>query len=472
MVYQIPLMKPKKQVRDLGRRFNIETPHVEQVATLALALFDGFGFDPSERHLLAAAARLHDIGYASDPDHHVDAGLQILKDHPLDCFSSDEWTLIGLIVSLHRRTWRPVLTEAVLEEMGRPRVETAKRLAAVLRIADGLDHSHIQDASILACRRGKKVDAIRVRSRWYANNIPWAEGKSDLWEAVFARSFRIKEEKKKRSSPFDGVVRRSDSALCAARRILVSQYDVMRDCVPGILEQMDPDCLHDYRVALRRFRAALRLFRPLLAQTSAPELEPRLSALCDRLGPLRDAHVLLDFFQTLDAASVDSPDVFLALEKNAIGAHRAAAEIVESEECLAAVRLMSRLLRVDLPALERSDEDGVPFKAYVRRRFKRQVKRIRAEDVPEQAAGLHELRKRCRRARYVAEFVAPVCGPNTARLAKRLKAVATSLGEWRDLTLHAAALENAGVRELDELFARRAAAQADFARDWKKLIDA
>ncbi|HKL20382.1 MAG TPA: HD domain-containing protein, partial [Tichowtungia sp.] len=147
-------MKPKDQIRELGARFQIETPHMEQVTGLALELFDGFGFDKKDRPLLAAAARLHDIGYAADPENHVDAGLKILADNPLPAFSSRDWKLICLIVSLHRRDWRSVLTEEVRAEFSEKRLERAKALAAALRIADGLDHSHIQDTSIRFCRRG------------------------------------------------------------------------------------------------------------------------------------------------------------------------------------------------------------------------------------------------------------------------------------------------------------------------------
>jgi CHAD domain-containing protein len=437
-------MKMSEQVGDLGRRFEIETPHVEQVASLALALLDGFHLDRKERPLLAAAARLHDIGCASDPEHHVDFGLEILENHPLDSFSSNDWKLVGLVVSLHRRKWRPLITDALIKEFGRDQIKRAKRLGAILRIADGLDHSHIQDATILSCNRGRKVDTVRVCSRWGESNLLWAERKADLWEAVFGRSFRIQVVAKRSRALFDGVVRPGDSAIRAARRILYSQYGIMRDQVSGMIDGADSEFLHDYRVALRRFRVALRLFRPLLAETAASELEARLGTLSDRLGGPRDAHVLFEFFQGLEGGKASTFLFFQALEKKVADAHCEVAKVMESDECLETVRMLSRFLRVELPALERADDGSVLLKAFVRCQLEPLVQSLCMDELPEEAEPLHALRKRCRRARYMAEFVEPVCGAKTARLVRRLKAASSALGRLRDIDLHAASLEQLG----------------------------
>lgn len=343
-------MKRNEQVRDLGRRFAIETPHMEQVARHALDLFDGFGFDRAARPLLKAAALLHDIGYASDPDNHVDEGLRILQENPLPAFSSRDWKTVCLIVSLHRRDWRPVLTDDVMADLGKKRVDLAMQLAAALRIADGLDHSHIQDASILSCRRGKKTDKIDVCSRWYAGNIPWAEGKADLWEAVFTRTVCIRPVA---APPHAGIVREDDDAVSAARRILYSHYARMRDEVPGILNSGDSDALHRYSRALNSFRETLEAFRPLLRNTSAKKIEKALAKLSERLDAPCGAVARFGGFQSLENAGADHPALFQTLETGAQAALRSAAEVIASDACLKTVGRMNRFLRVELPALER-----------------------------------------------------------------------------------------------------------------------
>lgn len=459
-------MKPKEQVRDLGRRFEIETPHVEHVARLALDLFDGFGLD-SGRSLLAAAARLHDIGYASDPDNHVEAGIRILEDNPLPAFSSGDWKLIGLIVSLHRRSWRPVITEELITEFGKKKVEKAKALAAVLRVADGLDHSHIQDASIRFCRRGKKVDKVRVYSRWYPGNVAWAEGKADLWEAVFKRSFRLELIEKQSRNIFDGVVCSGDSMICAVRRVLYSQYCMMRDQVPGILEQNDSEYLHRYRVAMRRFRVALKLFRPLLKNTSAENLLEKLGNLSDELGAARDAQVLFEFFQGVEHAEEKFADIFQTLQLAAQEGHRKAAEVIQSETCQETARLLARFLRVELPEVERSVELHPPFKAFVRKKLDQQLRRLRSQ---KRSKGLHSFRKRCRRVRYTAELIAPVCGSKTQRLVCRLKKATSLLGDIHDIHLHARKLEELGFHRLEKRESLLASREAEFSKVWKKLI--
>ncbi len=462
-------MKAKKQVRNLAGRFQIETPHVEHVASLALQLADGFGFDPADRPLLAAAARLHDIGYASDPEHHVNEGVRILEANPLPAFSSADWKAICLIVSLHRRNWRPQVSEQLIAETGRKTVEKAKRLAAVLRIADGLDHGHIQDASLRFCRRGREVDQAGIAFGWYEPGAAWAGEKTDLWEAVFKRPLRIRAEKVPFRDLFGGVVDRSDSTLSAARKIFYSQYDVMRDRVPGMLDGTDPECLHDYRVALRRFRTALRLFRSLLTDTSAAPLADSLRKLSDRMGPIRDEHVLLQFFQTLGTSGPGGQEVFQCLEKRVAAANTELVQILESEECLCAVRQLGRFLRVELPSRLRNGEDVPDFKRFVKKRLKRIRPRIEAAELSGDPEQMHAVRKLCRRGRYLAEFAAPLPGGAARRAARALKAAAGALGDLRDLEFHCRQLEQAGFQSPEQLAPLRAAARIKCSKAWKNL---
>ena len=315
-------MKAKGDILKLGESFGIEAPHTRHVARLALDLFDGFapldGLAPSDRKLLFAAATLHDIGYASNPENHVAEAARILSENPIDGFEPNDWRAVVGAVLLHKREWRQMLGHDKLAGIGEPQLERIKRIAAILRIADGLDHSHIQDASVTYCRHGKKVDRIGVLCTCYAGNIPWAEGKADLWESVFKRPFRIEGNIAGSKHAFGGIVGKKDAAIPAARRILYSQWCIMRDNAPGMVEGRDPEHLHDYRVALRRFRAALRMFKPLLEGTSHASIDRRLKDLSDHLGPLRDIHVALELVRNLFGDDAAVPRETLArLEQEA-----------------------------------------------------------------------------------------------------------------------------------------------------------
>lgn len=470
-------MKTKIQIRQLGARFQIEHPHVEHVASLAMSLFDGFfplkGLAKEDRKLLYAAACLHDIGYASDPEHHVEAGVDILLRNPLPVFSSAEWKLIATVVLLHQRRWKPLLEYELFRELDETQQDKSKKLAAVLRIADGLDHGHIQDAVIRKCRHGKQTDSAEILCRSYAGNIPWAAGKADLWEEAFGRPLHLKGKTDSRNSTFKGVVHEGDRALSSARRILYSQYNVMRDHVPAMLEGGDPEHLHDYRVAMRRFRAALRMFRPLRTGLDVQPLEKQLGEISDLLGPVRDLHVLIRFFESLNPAERGTGICFQSLEANVDEANRKLAGILESAQCRAAVKGMNLLLRVQLPALEQSGTH-VKFKSYAKKYFLRRMKRVRKIDISsirENTEHMHAVRKQCRRWRYCAEFAAPVLGKEVQTAAKHLQTVANALGDVRDVQTFIARFQDLpdAARVLQKLEQMRTASWKRFSKSWAGL---
>jgi CHAD domain-containing protein len=62
-------------------------------------------------------------------------------------------------------------------------------------------------------------------------------------------------------------------------------------------EGVDPEALHDFRVALRRLRSWLRAFRPHLKGSVRGKERRRLQALADATGASRDAEVHLEWLR-------------------------------------------------------------------------------------------------------------------------------------------------------------------------------
>lgn len=56
----------------------------------------------------------------------------------------------------------------------------------------------------------------------------------------------------------------------------------------------DPEGVHQMRVALRRLRSALQIFRPFIPAEQMDDIAPRVKALADALGPAREWDVFLD----------------------------------------------------------------------------------------------------------------------------------------------------------------------------------
>jgi CHAD domain-containing protein len=469
-------MKAKDEILQLGAQHSIETPHMAHVTELATALYDGFsplpGMQEKDRDLLFAAASLHDIGYAEDPEHHVETGVSILLAHPLSCFSPKEWRAITAVVWLHQRDWRAQLENEWFAAFGRKQLERIKTLAAILRIADGLDHGRIQDTRVLYCKRGKRSDKVGIGWKWYPNNIPWAEAKADLWEAIFRRPFKFESRPEPGRFLFSGAVDKKDNALTAARKLLNTQYALMRDSLPGMLETGDPGCLHDYRVAMRRFRVLLRVFKSVLPEKDMSALDRNLGRLLDRLGPIRDAHVQLDIFRSIDIPGTKADQVRRFLEAEVEQKNAVLAKLLRSSECRNIARRMGRFLRVEIPAKER-DESAKPCPKVVEKHLHKALAPLPSLDISairENPAVMHDVRKHCRHGHYSAQFAAPALGEEIGNLTDPLGSAAAALGHVRDIHLQIGILKDRGLEDVKGLDVQSEEAWRQFFEAWQMLI--
>src|SRR5688572_22632383 len=73
----------------------------------------------------------------------------------------------------------------------------------------------------------------------------------------------------------------------------------LHENVPAAIERFDAEAVHDARVATRRLKAALDLMSPVLSKSHARPLADGLKRIRRRLGPLRDADVMLDHLAEL-----------------------------------------------------------------------------------------------------------------------------------------------------------------------------
>src|SRR5687768_14720757 len=78
--------------------------------------------------------------------------------------------------------------------------------------------------------------------------------------------------------------------------------DALRRHVPKALGEWDGEAIHQARVATRRLKAALDLMRPVIPDKRHKPFARLLRNLRRRLGPLRDADVMLDHLRELAAS--------------------------------------------------------------------------------------------------------------------------------------------------------------------------
>ena len=130
-----------------------------------------------------------------------------------------------------------------------------------------------------------------------------------------------------------------DQALGAIFRACAGHCAANRDAV---LDRSDPEGVHQFRVALRRLRSAIAVFRAVLPPGDAAWLEREASRLIDLLGPARDWDVFIT--ETLAAVRAARP-ADDNLKRLAQAAEAARARAYEQAEALRAPAYTAFLLR-------------------------------------------------------------------------------------------------------------------------------
>jgi len=183
-------------VRQLAESYLGDLAHTHQVTYLSLRLFDELqslhGFSETEKYLLECGALMHDIGWVQGWKGHHKSSLQMILDNQKLPFDGKEKLIIGSIARYHRKAL-PSLSHdhfAALEPGERKMVS---KLAAILRIADGLDRTHTNAVSDLRCIVTKREVIIKCT---VSHPAPEEEKnayiKADLFEKVYKRKIKIR----------------------------------------------------------------------------------------------------------------------------------------------------------------------------------------------------------------------------------------------------------------------------------------
>ena len=217
-----------------------------------------------------------------------------------------------------------------------------------------------------------------------------------------------------------------------------------------------PEGVHQMRVAIRRTRSALRLFRRI-APAPPPALEAlstRLKCLAGILAPARDWDVFLaGTARAVAAATPDTPDAARRLVRAA--RHARATACRDLREHLAGPDFHGLMRHIAIAALARPWHAGVdperlhlPIGAFAAQTLQRQFKRLMApgdslDALPEPR--LHEIRIEAKRMRYAAELFAPLFDPRRLpRFIRRLAALQECLGHLNDAAVAATLLDRLG----------------------------
>ncbi len=167
----------RRSIIELGERCGYWPEHAQQVARLALSIFDqtrsAHGLGEKEREWLEYAALLHDIGVHISYERHHRHSYYLIKNGDLRGFEPHETDVIALVARYHRQALPKKSHEGYGDLPAKLR-KTVKRLAAMVRLAEGLDRSHAQTISAVDLYPRPDSYLARLRATGDAELEVWA----------------------------------------------------------------------------------------------------------------------------------------------------------------------------------------------------------------------------------------------------------------------------------------------------------
>jgi exopolyphosphatase/guanosine-5'-triphosphate,3'-diphosphate pyrophosphatase len=176
--------------RSFSRRLERDQRHAEHVRELSLQLFDQLQpvhhLPDDARVVLEAAALLHDVGHSVSHKGHHKHGEYLVMNGDIAGLDGRERALAAAVVRYHNRKAEPAghhISYAALNNSDR---RLARRLASLVRIAEGLDHSHRERIGRIRAAFQRGAVGLQLEARGDASeDIRDANRSSELFEKEF-----------------------------------------------------------------------------------------------------------------------------------------------------------------------------------------------------------------------------------------------------------------------------------------------
>jgi inorganic triphosphatase YgiF len=259
----------------------------------------------------------------------------------------------------------------------------------------------------------------------------------------------------------------------------------------GLVQDPDPEWVHQMRIGTRRLRACLALMESLAPSAAVGHLRTEARWLARALGPARDWDVFVrETLPPLAAGCAGSPATAAAVKKlRARAQSRRRQAQSAARDAVGSARFQRLLLAGGLLCaashLGAAEAGGTPpaalamparrFAAATLARRQRRLSNRGASLVRGSAAERHATRIAAKRLRYVAEFFAPLMPRKRGKaFLKALSALQDVLGQLNDLATALRLADSSGVAADAVLVlhgfvaARAAALEADLAAAWRR----
>lgn len=494
------MLDPGTALADLLSTYRVNVPHVCAVAEHALTLFDTLAehipWPDRSRRVLEYAALLHDVGLSSDPPNHHVAGRDIVLHHHLPDLNPSERGLVACIVAFHRKRVRPQ-QEPTFLSLSKKQRQLALQLAAILRVADGLDASHTQSTRIVAFECGAPGYHLELAGPYAASDAARAGTKADLWLRSFGLPLELNvaaatdveappelnaTEELPLLPPWYAA---STTSLAELGRVLLRRH--LRRLLAterAIRADRDHEEIHVLRVTSRRLRATLHLLAPVAPAKHLRPIQKGIRRLARAAGAVRDRDVLLVHLAQSRAelptelhAGMD--DLVATITEERMAAYQRLITLFDSRDYIQFKQRFAHLMH---------DPEGWNEQPQVRdlagSTIWRHYEALRSHDqgaVPLDGPPMHALRIDAKKLRYVLELFAASFSERAEPVVAQLANLQDDLGLLNDTIVAQTILER--VASSPESQAARAAylalraeqhavAQTNLPARWAKITSA
>lgn len=236
-------------------------------------------------------------------------------------------------------------------------------------------------------------------------------------------------------------VQLDDRLDVAVQKILTYQMHRFQEQVPGVQGDIDTEFVHQARVATRRMRSALRLFRDAIPEGTAAYLQGELKWLGRLFGRVRDLDIFLlnlsRFKQQLERFPAKKKQTFENwIEKHRRPPLKALRRALESPRYKHFERRMMQFFERRLPLRPRPSLALKPVRevapVIITEKFDAVIEQGRALLADSNLKQYHLLRIQMKRLRYACEFMAPAYDGRLDSFVERTVEIQDCLGELQD----------------------------------------
>ncbi|NDJ51453.1 MAG: CHAD domain-containing protein [Chloroflexi bacterium] len=440
----------------LCQQYGVHLPHAEQVARLAVDLFEGMQpihrLPAADREIAYVAGLLHNVAFAGGRKAHHTRGRDILLNTRIEGIEPVEQQIIAISTAFHRKDWKSERFDKEDAYIGLAPADQQRAawISAIVRIADGLDYSHSHETQIKSMTLTDKGIDVSIEGPFAELDGARAYEKADLWHAmsgVALRLFVLDSAWGEAGLPITALaeprIASSDVMAEVGRAIVAYHFNKLREHESGARSGEDIEDVHQARVAIRRMRSALEVFGHFYTDKVRDRLDKGLRRTARAMSRVRDLDVQIEQAASYSAeqteARLQDLDPLIDYWQGQRGkARKAMLSYLNDKDYR---KLIARLASfTDTPGKAAVftpgvDVDPIYVHQVVPRMIYERYEAVRAYEPMLEYADietLHDLRKEIKRFRYTLEFFAETLGPDVKTVIEAVKQVQDHLGLLND----------------------------------------